>query len=56
MAFITYEYVIIYNDGVQSKGTFGASSYADAYSKASAAASTLASAHKGVKNIVVSPR
>lgn len=56
MAFITWEYVIIYNDGTQSKGTFGASSYAEAYAKARATSTLSASAHKGVAEVVVSPR
>lgn len=56
MAFSTWEYIIIYNDGVQTKSTCGASSYAEAYSKASAAARCGASAHKGVAQILVNQR
>ena len=56
MAFTTWVYIIIYNDGVQSKGTFGASSYAEAYAKAEATARNSASAHKGVNSIDVYER
>lgn len=56
MAFTTWDYVIIYNDGSQSKGSFGAGSYAEAYSKVKATASISASAHKGIADIIVSER
>ncbi len=52
---MTWRYVIIYNDGVRSQGTFGAGSYSEAYSKAEATARVSASAHKGVSSIMVDP-
>ena len=56
MAFPRWEYVIIYNDGTQSKGTFGASSYAEAMSKALPAdrGHPPRTAHGGVSDIYVS--
>ena len=56
MAFTTWTYCIIFNDGVRSQGTFGASSYAEAYAKAESMARASASSHKGVANIIVSER
>lgn len=48
-----WRYLIIYNDGVRSQGTFGANSYSEAYSKAESTARCSASAHGGVADIIV---
>ena len=53
MAFISWNYYIIYNNGVTSSGSFGASSRDEALSKAKATASISASAHKGVAYLSV---
>lgn len=48
-----YQWVVIFNDGLQTSGQFGASSYAEAKSKAYDMGQSFASSHGGIREVIV---
>lgn len=48
-----YQWYVIYNDGFQTSGQFGASSNAEAKSKAYAMGQAFASSHNGIREVLV---